>query len=121
VTFFATFLTLLTGRFLEPADSLREVFFAPFLVPLEAGFLTFPAALAAFLGELPVPRADLEAFLEAFLAAGLAGFAAGRALPAFLDAPVSTAAMAARIRSISCVTCSMVIMPSTVSNLRRSE
>ena len=57
---------------------------------------------------------------EVFREAVLAGFAADF-LAAFWVALASTAPIAARMRPISRVTCSMVIMPSTVSSLRRSE
>jgi hypothetical protein len=81
---------------------------------LEAAFLPFGAALAAFL-----------AVLAAFLPAGFAVFLA--APPAFLAETTdlaalgSTAPIADRIRLISRVTCSIVIIPSTVRSFRRSE
>src|SRR5581483_6628891 len=78
--------------------------------------LAFPgrlkAALAAFLAPPAAFLAGFEAFRLAPLPAGLA---------AFLGVFGSIAPIAARMRSISWVTCSMVIMPSTVSNFRRSE
>ena len=110
MTIFAGLRALVAGRLLAPADALGD----DFPEPLEAFFPGLPAALAAFWA---VFRADLDTFRPGRLAALAAGFA-----PAgFLGAPVSRAPMAARMRLISWVTCSIVIMPSTVSNFRRSE
>ena len=62
----------------------------------------------------------LDAFRAADSAPFLAPLAVRLAAAAFL-ALASTAPIAVRMRPISRVTCSMVIMPSTVSSLRRSE
>src|SRR5213078_2983095 len=91
--FFVTFFGAFTAFAAPRVLELAGAFRSGFLAPLEAGFPTFWEALA------PLPAA-------------LAGF---------LDALASTAPIAARMRPISRVTCSMVIMPSTVSSLRRSE
>jgi hypothetical protein len=110
VTFFATFRALPAARFLAPVEAFRD----DFLGRLEAFFPGFPAALAAFLAVLGADLATLRPGRLAALAASLP-------MTGLLDALVSTAPMAAKMRLISWVTCSMVIMPSTVSNLRRSE
>src|SRR6266404_2709799 len=107
VTFFGAFTAFAAPRALELAAAFRS----GFLAPLEAGFPTFREALAP----LPAALAPLAADLDAFLAP------VRLAAPGFLDALASTAPIAARMRPISRVTCSMVIMPSTVSSLRRSE
>src|ERR1700744_4905802 len=96
--FFVTFLAGRRTAFLAAA--------AARFMGLGTGFL---AALAAF---LPLERplaTDLEALPAAFLAV-LAGLAPLRlAAPGFLDALLSTAPIACRIRPISRVTSSMVI------------
>src|SRR5947208_5892115 len=91
------------------AAAFRSGLFAP----LDAGFPVLRAALMVLLA------------VSATLAAGLdpppAAFFGLLAAPAFLGGGGSIAPIAARIRLISRVTCSMVIMPSTVKSLRRSE
>jgi hypothetical protein len=120
VTFLALFLVLAAARGLELAGALREDFFAV----LEADFPAFRAGFTDFLEALAALPADLEAFLATGLGA-LLTLPAARFVAAFLAASLdflaSTAPIAARMRLISRVTCSMVIMPSTVSSLRRSE
>src|SRR5882724_11665311 len=103
---FVTFLGAFTAFPAPRAVELAAAFRSGFLVPLEGGFPTFREALAP----LPAALAPLAPVLAIRLAA-----------PGFLDAWASTAPIAARMRPISRVTCSMVIMPSTVSSLRRSE
>src|SRR5437016_14380092 len=89
------------------------VFRTGFFAPLDAGFPVLQDALIVLLA------------VSATLATGLdllpAVFLAPLATPAFLDGWGSITPIAARIRLISRVTCSMVIMPSTVKSLRRSE
>src|SRR6266852_4985604 len=107
------------ARALEPEAAWRNDFLAPLeaVLPAFRGALAaFPAAPAPLPADLDTPRAtDLAAFL------GPVPLASRFAAAAFLDALASTAPIAARMRLISRVTCSMVIMPSTVSSLRRSE
>src|ERR1700724_1551643 len=110
------FVTFLTAFFPLPAARTAALRIVVFEL-LEAGLAAFRTVLTAFFGVL----APLPADLEAFLAAGLARLAACLAALAFFSDLASTAPIAARIRLISRVTCSMVIMPSTVSSLRRSE
>src|SRR4030088_3172625 len=117
VTLLATFRVLPAVRALELAAALRDGVFAP----LEAGFPAFPRALAPFLEVPALLAADLDAFLAVVLAPFLTPLAVRFAAPAFLDALAPTAPIAVRMRLISRATCSMVIMPSTVSSLRRSE
>src|SRR5258705_7841074 len=111
---FVTFLGAFTAFPAPRAVELAAAFRSGFLVPLEGGFPTFREALAPLPAALALPAADLEAFLAPVRAIRLAA-------PGFLDALGSMAPIAARMRLISRVTCSMVIMPSTVSSLRRSE
>src|SRR5258705_10329358 len=111
VTFLGVFTAFAAPRALELAVALRS----GFLARLEAGFPTFRAALAPLPAALAPPAADLDAFRDP------GGRAVRLAATGFLDALASTAPIAARMRLISRVTCSMVIMPSTVSSLRRSE
>src|SRR6478752_1677331 len=106
VTFFGPFTAFTAPRALELAAAFRS----GFLARLEAAFPTFRAALAP----LPAALAPLAADLDAFPAPGPA---VRLAAPGFLDALASTAPIAARMRLISRVTCSMVMMPSTVSSL----
>src|SRR5579872_892837 len=106
--------------FREAAIGFRDDFLAfglppLFLIPLEAAFFALAALLGAFLA---APRPEAVDF-EAHLVAAFAGFFA--ALAGFFAPLASTAPIATRMRSISWVTCSIAIMPSTVSNLRRSE
>ena len=106
---------------------------------LAARFLTFAG------GRLPARGAALEGFLAlaggfappwpADLTRPLAGLAAGfattvpagfevalrRGGPGFFEVLLSAATTAVRMRSISRVTSSMVIMPSTLKSRRRSE
>src|ERR1019366_9679611 len=96
------------ARALELAGTFRDGFFAALAADLPA----LRAVLAVFLAVLPETAARFRAGLAALAAAALA---------LFLAALASTAPIAARMRLISRVTCSMVIMPSTVSSLRRSE
>src|SRR5258706_1715774 len=110
VTFLGAFAAFAAPRALELAAAFRS----GFLARLEAGFPTFRATLAP----LPAALAPLAADLDAFRAPGRA---VRLAAPGFLDALASIAPIAARMRLTSRVTCSMVIMPSTVSSLRRSE
>src|SRR5260370_543232 len=110
VTFLGVFTAFAAPRALELAVALRS----GFLARLEAGFPTFRAALAPLPAALAPLAVDLDAFRDP-------GRAVRLAAPGFLDALASTAPIAARMRLISRVTCSMVIMPSTVSSLRRSE
>src|ERR1700730_8924523 len=115
--FFVTFLAagplFPALRALELAAAFRSGFFNP----LGAGLAAFGAALAGFPGVLaPVPE-----ILAPRPAALLMAFATGLAEPVFLGALVSRAPIADRIRLISRVTCSMVIMPSTVASLLLSE
>src|ERR1700730_5556900 len=113
VTFLAAGALFPALRALELAAAFRSGFFAP----LEAGLAAFGATLAGFPGLL----APLPGILAARPAALLMAFAIGLAEPVFPGALVSRAPIADRIRLISRVTCSMVIMPSTVASLRRSE
>src|SRR6266404_9140776 len=111
VTFLGAFRAFPAPRALELAAAVRS----GFLARLEAGFPAFREALAPLAAALvPLAAADLDAFLAP-------GWAIRLAAPGFLVALASTAPIAARMRLISRVTCSMVIMPSTVSSLRRSE
>src|SRR5712671_4784317 len=96
-----TFLALFWAFRALPALPALTGFFAP----LDANFPALRTALTAFLG----------------FRAAAARFAGAAFLAGFLVPLGSTAPMAARIRLISRVTCSMVIMPSTVSSFRRSE
>src|SRR5262249_61117184 len=93
-----------------------------------AGFAAFPgpfplAALMGFLAAFLAPLAALRAVLAGFLAtfAGLAFLAEAFLAAAFAATLASVAPMAARIRLISRVDFSMVIIPSTVKSFRRSE
>src|SRR4051794_25583657 len=104
MTFFADFL----GDLRAPAFELDRALGAGFFPPFETGFPALRAALAAFLAVLPALPERPEADPEALLGPTAAAFP-------------GTAPIAARMRLISRVTCSMVIMPSTVSSLRRSE
>src|ERR1700681_3241239 len=114
VTFFGPCTAFPAPRALELAAALRS----GFLRPLATGLLAFREALAP----LPAALAPPAAGLDAFLAPVLAPLAAGWAAPGFLGAALAfTAPIAARMRLISRVTSSMVIMPSTVNSLRRSE
>src|SRR5579871_2876894 len=98
----------------------RTVFLAPPTTRLRGLGAGFFAPLAAFLAlERPL-AADLDGAPAAFLAV-LADPPLRLADPGFLDALLSIAPIACRIRPISRVTSSMVIMPSTVSSFRRSE
>src|SRR6266480_7706351 len=112
--FFVTFLGAFTAFAAPRALELAGAFRSGFLPPLEAGFPAFREALAPLPAALAPLAADLDAFLAPVRAIRLTA-------PGFLDALASTAPIAARMRPISRVTCSMVIMPSTVSSLRRSE
>src|ERR1700747_221799 len=98
-------------------------FFVSLLVTFREAFLALPAARLRGLGWtfltpfLPLERplaADLEALPAAFLAVLTALVRLRLVAPGFLDALLSTAPIACRIRPISRVTSSMVIMPSTV-------
>jgi hypothetical protein len=109
--FFVTFLGAFTAFAAPRALELAAAFRSGFLARLEAAFPTFRAALAP----LPAALVPLAADLDAFRAPGPA---VRLAAP---DALASTAPIAARMRLTSRVTCSMVIMPSTVSSLRRSD
>ena len=111
--FFAVFFALPVPRPLAAEAVFRPALLA-FLVPLEAGFAALRAVLAPFL-------AVLAAFLPTGLAVFRAAAAAFLAGVAALTPLGSTAPIADRMRLISRVTCSMVIMPSTVSSFRRSE
>ena len=121
MTFLAAFLDLVATRVRELATDFRAAFFGalegafpPFWVIRErlleardAFSVRFPAGLPDLLG------AALRPFFDALpLRLGV---------PALLGAAAPTAPIAERIRLISRVTCSIVIMPSTVSSLRRSE
>jgi hypothetical protein len=111
--FFVTFLGAFTAFPAPRALELAPAFRSGFLAPFEAGFPTFREALAPLQAALAPQATDLEALALVW--------AIRLAAPGFLDALASTAPIAARMRLISRVTCSMVIMPSTVSSLRRSE
>src|SRR6476646_2549599 len=110
VTFFAAFMAFPAPRALDLAAAFRS----GFLAPLEARLPTFWGALAPLPAALAPLAGDLEAFPAPVRGKRLAA-------PVFSAAFASTAPIAARMRLISRVTCSMVIMPSTVSSLRRSE
>jgi hypothetical protein len=108
--FFAAFLALPGPRPLAG----EAAFLLALPTRFEAVFLPFGADLAAF-------RVVLAAFLPAGLAVFLVAAVAFLAGAADLAALGSTAPIAVRIRLISRVTCSMVIIPSTVRSFRRSE
>src|SRR6266849_392348 len=112
--FFVSFLETFTAFPARSALERAAAFRSGFLGPLEAGLPTFREALAPLPAALAPRAANLAAFLAPVWAIRLAA-------PGFPDALASTAPIAARMRLISRVTCSMVIMPSTVSSLRRSE
>src|SRR6185312_649462 len=98
----------------------RETLPALFLPPGEGLLPAFRAALAAFLAAFGPFAAFVPAFRPALRGIFRVREAPRLGEPAFLEPP-STAPMASRMRLMSRVTCSMVIMPSTVTSLRRSE
>src|SRR5207237_10338685 len=85
------------------------VFRTGFFVPLDAGFPVLRAALMVLLAASAALATGLDLPPVVFLGP--------LAAPAFLSGRGSTAPIAARIRLISRVTCSMVIMPSSVHSL----
>ncbi len=113
--FFPVFLAFPAFPPLTAEATFRPAFLLAFLTPLEAAFPALRAVFGAF-------RAVLAAFLPAGRAVFRAAFMAFLAGAAALAPPLgSTAPIADRMRLISRVTCSMVIMPSTVKSFRRSE
>jgi hypothetical protein len=131
VSFFAAFFAPFPARRALPLPDPADPFVGAFLADLEPALPALAGPLeafpAAFLAELlavfrtafltrpapPVFRPDLAARTATAPAAFLAG----------LDVPfaVSPAPMTAKTRPISCATWSMLIIPSMVSSLRRSE
>src|SRR5258705_11103348 len=112
--FFVTFLGVFTAFAAPRALELAVAFRSGFLARLEAGFPTFRAALAPLPAALAPLGVDLDAFRDP-------GRAVRLAAPGFLDALAAPAPIAARMRVIFPLTCSMGIMTSTLSSLRRAE